>query len=182
MNNTSRTWVFGYGSLIYKVDFPYLERRVASISGWERRFWQGSHDHRGTPEAPGRVVTLIPSSGVMCKGVAYLIEQTVFDHLDHREKNGYQRHPVDIDLNNSDASVPGLTYVAEKSNPAFLGSADIDELAQHIARSSGPSGSNTEYVLLLAQALRELSTDDPHVFALEARLQNLLPNAAVPSG
>ena len=90
------TWVFGYGSLIYKVDFPFLQRRVASISNWQRRFWQGSHDHRGTPEAPGRVVTLVPAPGVICRGVAYLVEEPVFDHLDHREKNGYQRQPVSL--------------------------------------------------------------------------------------
>jgi cation transport protein ChaC len=173
MSNASGTWVFGYGSLIYKVDFPYLERRIASITGWERRFWQGSHDHRGTPDAPGRVVTLIPSSGAICKGVAYFVAHEVFEHLDHREKNGYQRYPVDIDIDNNALSVAGLTYVAPKDNPAFLGSAEINELAQHIASSSGPSGSNTEYVLLLAQALRDLATDDPHVFALEALLHDL---------
>ena len=92
------TWVFGYGSLIYKVDFPYLEREMAEIHGWARRFWQGSHDHRGTPEAPGRVVTLVPEPGTVCRGVAYRIDNTVFEHLDHREKNGYERYTVAIEL------------------------------------------------------------------------------------
>ena len=164
------TWVFGYGSLIYKVDFPYLEREVASISGWQRRFWQGSHDHRGTPESPGRVVTLVPARGVICKGVAYRVEHQVFEHLDHREKNGYQRFPIDIALKNRHECVEGVLYVAEHDNPAFLGPATMQKLADHIAASHGPSGSNRDYVLQLAEALRELEDDDPHVRELERLL------------
>lgn len=163
-------WVFGYGSLIYKVDFPYLQRELASISGWKRRFWQGSHDHRGTPESPGRVVTLIPASDAVCKGVAYRVEHKVFEHLDHREKNGYEQHSTNILLTNSKKRVDGTLYVAETGNLAFLGPAPMEELARHIAASHGPSGSNRDYVLQLAQALRELGDYDPHVLALESLL------------
>jgi len=164
-------WVFGYGSLIYKVDFPFLQREVASITGWSRRFWQGSHDHRGTPEAPGRVVTLIPAAGVICRGVAYRVHHSVFEHLDHREKNGYQRHHVSISLAAGDAAVDGTVYVADVHNPAFLGDAPMPELARQIAASHGPSGSNRDYALQLAAALWEIGDDDAHVQALASLLR-----------
>ncbi len=84
-----QVWLFGYGSLIFKVDFPYLESRPASIRGWSRRFWQGSHDHRGTQNNPGRVVTLIEDRDAVCGGIAFLVGASVFNQLDVREKNGY---------------------------------------------------------------------------------------------
>ena len=89
-------WLFGYGSLIYKAGFDYLERRPASITGWVRRFWQGSHDHRGTPDAPGRVATLVRAPGETCLGMAYRVTPAIFEHLDHREKNGYLRFATEM--------------------------------------------------------------------------------------
>lgn len=166
-------WVFGYGSLIYKVDFPFLQREEAAVSGWERRFWQGSHDHRGTVEAPGRVVTLVPSPGAVCKGMAYLIDESVFEHLDHREKNGYRRHEVDIALAGRGNSVGGVLYVADEGNHAFMGPAPAADIAAHIATASGPSGSNRDYLLQLAQALRDLDAADPHVHELAQLVQQM---------
>ena len=163
-------WVFGYGSLIYKVDFPYLRREVASISGWKRRFWQGSHDHRGTPDAPGRVVTLLPSPGTTCRGMAYEVDHAVYEHLDHREKNGYQRHRIDIELIEAGVTVEGTLYVAGTDNPAYLGPADPAAIAEHILGARGPSGSNREYVLKLDKALREIGATDAHVADLARRI------------
>ena len=162
---TELHWVFGYGSLIWKQGFPYLEARPARIDGFERRFWQGSHDHRGVPDDPGRVVTLTPSDGGICHGRAFLVEHAVFEHLDHREKNGYAR--LDVDIHFVDESVAGVTYFAPAGNFAFLGDAPMECMAAQIRRCRGPSGRNIDYVLELAKALRELGVDDPHVFELE---------------
>lgn len=166
-------WLFGYGSLIYKADFPYLERRTARIQHWARRFWQGSHDHRGTPEHPGRVVTLIEVPGTTCEGVAYLITPNEFNLLDVREKNGYLRKVIDIQFDDGKRA-EGVMYLADEGNSAFLGPACEQVIARHIAACQGPSGENSEYLLKLAQSLRELGEYDEHVFAIEQHLLELL--------
>jgi len=172
--------VFGYGSLIWRPDLDFRERAIARLPGFERRFWQGSHDHRGTPSAPGRVVTLIPSQDAHCTGVAYLIDSDVvaktFERLDHREKNGYERHVTPLLLDDG-REVEGLTYIAPRNNFAYLGEAPLPEIAQQIASSTGPSGRNIDYLLNLAHALRELGTHDEHVFALESLLAGDHPTA-----
>ncbi|EHA14129.1 gamma-glutamylcyclotransferase [Halomonas sp. HAL1] len=170
-------WLFGYGSLIWKADFAYLERRPAFITGWERRFWQGSHDHRGTLESPGRVATLIPAEGAVCHGMAYRITPEVLAPLDVREKNGYLREKVPLTFTDVSSETPeqseGLIYLASEDNPAFLGEAPLDEIALQIANAHGPSGPNREYLVNLAAALRELGAEDAHIFALEHQLSRV---------
>ncbi|WP_423820534.1 gamma-glutamylcyclotransferase [Salinisphaera sp. SPP-AMP-43] len=166
-------WLFGYGSLIYKAGFEFEQRCAATIEGWQRRFWQGSHDHRGTPEAPGRVVTLVEAPGELCTGMAYRVTPAVFDYLDHREKNGYLRFAKPMRF--ADGRIEdGLVYIATPSNEAWLGETSIDAIARHIQQSHGPSGPNRDYALNLADALAVLDAQDDHVFAVAERLRELI--------
>lgn len=166
------TWIFGYGSLVWRPAFPFEERRAGFIQGWTRRFWQGSTDHRGVPGAPGRVVTLVPEAGASCWGIAYRVaaadRERVLSKLDHREKGGYARHEVDVHA--AGARIAALVYVATGDNPNYLGPAPLSEIAAQVLRSRGPSGPNPEYVLRLAEALRGIGADDSHVFELAAEV------------
>ena len=170
-------WLFGYGSLIWRPDIEYVDRRPARVLGWARRFWQGSHDHRGVPEAPGRVVTLIREAGSICDGMAYLVDrdavEETFAQLDHREKNGYERHAVDLAFKDEAGREDGVVYIAPVNNFAYLGEAPLADMANQIYRAAGPSGRNLDYLLELARALRALDAEDEHVFQLEAAVRKL---------
>lgn len=165
------TWIFGYGSLIWNPGFEFEEKQLASFSGWERRFWQGSEDHRGVPGAPGRVLTLVPGSS--CKGMAYRLhdkqQAQTLTMLDHREKGGYERVIAPLQLPDG-STVKGITYVASINNPLFLGEATAQAIAHQIANSAGPSGTNREYLLELVCAFRSHGIEDNHVFELERAL------------
>jgi cation transport protein ChaC len=182
---SSDLWVFGYGSLVWRPAFPHRARRPAWIHGYRRVFWQGSTDHRGVPGAPGRVVTLAqePGRDARCWGMAYHVEagdvDDVLARLDHREKGGYDRVETELYFREpSEPSEPGepegprdsaapirvrgLMYVATPSNPNYLGPAPSEALVRQVLGATGPSGHNVEYVLKLADALREICPDlDP---------------------
>ena len=93
----------------------------------------------------------------------------MLEQLDHRERGGYSRLVADLFLRD-EGSVSGLVYLADESNPEFLGPAPPVAIAAQVQRARGLSGPNTEYVHRLAYSLRELGAEDPHVFEVAALL------------
>jgi len=174
-NSPSDVWVFAYGSLIFRADFRFVERKIARLPGFSRRFWQSSPDHRGTPEAPGRVVTLIENASASVLGVAYRIARedsdAVLAALDERERAGYERICVEVEFVAAPfGSVTAVVYQARAKNPGYVADNDEASIARIARSASGPSGDNASYVRRLAQALREIGEEDPHVFEIERLL------------
>ncbi|KAI5466170.1 ChaC-like protein [Mariannaea sp. PMI_226] len=188
-------WLYGYGSLIWKPPPHYDTRIPGYVSGYVRRFWQVRfspiQDHRGTPEDPGRVVTLIERSyweqltdhhdtaPDRVWGVAYRIipekVAEVKEYLDIREINGYSIHYAPFQPADGSTPIRTLVYIGTPDNDQFVGPQDPQKLAEHIFRSQGPSGLNKDYLLNLEIALNELAPDsgDEHISDLANRVRKL---------
>lgn len=171
-------WIFGYGSLIWRPNLDFVEARDGFVRGWARRFYQGSTDHRGVPGDPGRVATLVHAPDAHVWGRVYRVSaaerDAILAQLDHREKGGYERLWVEVEVPAGDDIAEALVYVATAKNPEWLGEASAEVIAQQILNSHGPSGPNPEYLLELAKSLHEMpGADDEHVFAIERALLEL---------
>jgi len=185
-------YIFGYGSLVWKPpceEGQIVRSFLASIKGYHRRFWQSSVDHRGTPERPGRVVTILDATHPHvqglgagdCAGMVYEIKdmEAVLPELDFREKNGYTRTAVDIFEPGGVAGEgagaklgKAILYYAQAGHcPAYVGPETDEETAEVIAASAGPSGPNKDYLFNLEQWCRANSIVDDHIFGVAAAVR-----------
>ena len=196
-------YVFGYGSLCWRIDDPYEELFDGKVLGWRRRFAQGSCDHRGTPEYPGVVATLMPeaewlAAGLVLEdgdepvtnGVVYRVPKAdakrVIDNLDFREKGGYTKAVVDAASLDGSRTVRALIYTANSSNPLFMGEPESlgctapAAVAERIHRAVGPSGPNCEYLFKMDEYLRKVGAIDSHVAGLAQQVKALQRAGALP--
>ncbi|GAB2174464.1 gamma-glutamylcyclotransferase [Dongia sp. agr-C8] len=141
--------VFGYGSLMWRPDFPYIDIVPAALHGYHRAFCIQSTHYRGTRENPGLVLGL--DRGGMCHGRMFRVKpehaQAVADGLHAREMvtGVYEPRWLKVRLEN-DRIETALAYVADRGHPQYAGKLEIAEIARRIRRAIGKTGSNVDYL------------------------------------
>jgi len=181
-------WVFGYGSILWNTGFEYKSRQIGFVNGYSRRFWQGNTTHRGTPNLPGRVATLVQQPDGRVWGASYHLTgksmiRNGLEHLGLREctLGGYNCYLLSFTARCNQSSSgreshQTLAFIANPTNSLFLGPTTLDDLATHVVACHGASGSNVDYVVKLAEFIRDQipEDEDEHLFQLECKVKELL--------
>lgn len=154
-------WVFGYGSLMWNPGFDFVERRVAYLDGFARRFCMWSMHYRGTEAAPGLVLGLAAAPGARTRGAAFRVAaseaEAVIGYLGEREliSAAYREVQTPLRLHAPEEAVEAVTYVVDTAHRQCAAGLSIEEQAEIIAFSRGRRGENREYLFNTVEHLRE---------------------------
>jgi len=171
---TEDLWIFGYGSLMWRPDFAFIEQHVAVLRGYHRALCVYSHVHRGTRERPGLVLGL--KRGGSCKGIAFRVAAKAADatlaYLRAREQvtDVYLEASCRVTLSDKRA-VSAVCYIADPKHEQYAGSLERAELVRFVTQGVGVSGANPDYVRNTQSHLRALGIRDATLEWLIDRLE-----------
>ena len=169
-------WVFGYGSLMWRPGFDFLERTPARLIGAHRALCVYSFVHRGTPERPGLVLGL--DLGGACRGIAYRVAaadraKTVVYLRAHEQVTMVYRECIRRVWLAGDPKrqVPALCYMVDRSHPQYAGRLTLDQQLHHVRQGHGQSGANRDYVVATVSALEALGYRESALHLIADRLK-----------
>jgi cation transport protein ChaC len=169
-------WVFGYGSLIWRPGFEFVEKAPARLIGGHRALCVFSHVHRGTPERPGLVLGL--DFGGACRGVAYRVtakrRRETVAYLRTREQvtSVYRETIRSVTLlTEPQRRVAALVYMIDRGHVQYAGRLDLATQLHLVRQGHGQSGANRDYVLSTVHALEALGLYDRDLHLLAERLR-----------
>ena len=181
MGDGGERWVFGYGSLMWRPGFDFVERQPATLHGRRRAFCIYSVHHRGTYARPGLVLGLAPGGAV--RGAAYRIADSAWDavyaYLREREQPTETYFESSAPVRLGDARrVSALVFLSDVKHAQWAGDLDLEAQARLIAGATGLSGRNVDYLRDLVGHLREEGIADRTMERLLGRVEVLEAEAA----
>jgi glutathione-specific gamma-glutamylcyclotransferase len=173
-------WVFGYGSLMWRPGFTFIEQVPARLIGEHRALCVYSFVHRGTPEKPGLVLGL--DRGGACRGIAFRVAEKhradTVGYLREREQvtSVYREVMRSVWLENEPRQrVSALAYVVDRGHVQYAGRLSLAEQLRHVQQGHGQSGANREYVISTVKAIEAEGFRDPQLHQLALMLHDDRP-------
>ena len=155
-------WVFGYGSLIWRPDFEFVERRPAKVHGWHRALKMWSRINRGTPERPGLVFGML--SGGCCQGMVFRVPRhagpDVLARLWSREMSMAVYDPRWLTCQTPHGPVVALAFTLSRKSPSHTGVLTEAQYRRIFAQSSGIYGTTLDYAHRTHEELRRHNIHD----------------------
>ena len=155
-------WIFGYGSLIWRPEFDFSERRSAHVHGWHRALKMWSTINRGTPQVPGLVFGML--SGGSCQGMAFRIPRnqgdTVMRKLWLREMPNAVYDPRWLPCRTPHGAVKALAFTLSRQSPHHTGELAPDEYRRIFSEAQGIYGTTLDYAQATFDELQRLGIDD----------------------
>ena len=168
--------MFGYGSLMWRPGFAFVERQGAVLHGRRRAFCIYSVHHRGTPQRKGLVLGLAPGGAV--RGAAFRVAEAdwpqVYAYLKEREQPTETYVEAQVAIRLADGRrVASLGFLSDTGHPQWAGALSLEQQAQLIAGAQGLSGRNVDYLKDLVEHLRHDGVRDRGMERLLARVEEL---------
>lgn len=155
-------WIFGYGSLIWRPDFAYAERRTATVHGWHRALKMWSRVNRGTPECPGLVFGML--SGGSCRGMVFRVDHSharqVMVNLWQREMVLGVYDPRWLNCRTPQGAVRALAFTLSRKSPSHTGLLADEEYRRIFAQASGIYGTTRDYAEATHAELQRMGIHD----------------------
>jgi len=168
-------WIYGYGSLIWRPEFEYAERRPALLHGYHRALCLWSRVNRGTPEQPGLVFGL--DAGGSCRGVAFRIGgdhvSDIMEALWRREMPSGAYIPRWLNCRTDDGAITALAFTMNRNTDAYVRDLPQEHLLHIVRNAHGSYGPCIDYVLETADALRQHNIIDKRLSALARSLRQI---------
>jgi cation transport protein ChaC len=193
MVSNDAVWVFGYGSLMWRPGFDFVDRRIARLHGYHRHFCVWSHRYRGSPKVPGLVLGL--DRGGSCRGVAYRIAperaDEVLAYLHEREMITGIYRPSRLSMTVTDDQgtidrITAQTYVVDRAHPQYAGTLSRAELAALVIQGVGTAGPCRDYLVNTVEHLREMAIPDRRLERMLALVEDMragrIPIPTPPAG
>lgn len=166
-------WIYGYGSLIWRPEFEFTERRQALLHGYHRALCLWSRVNRGTPERPGLVFGL--DSGGSCRGVAFRIDDRdapqIMEALWKREMPSGAYIPRWLNCRTDEGQIVALAFTMNRNTDAYVRDLPHEHLVHIVRNAHGSYGPCIDYVLETADALRRHDIQDKRLLALARSLR-----------